>query len=85
VAQSIGISRPTVWRWKQRFAKSRVEGLLRDKTRKPGKAPIRRNHGTGGGVELRRAAAPGDPLNRSGDGQSDWHLGGFAVGQKSVM
>src|ERR1700756_382121 len=40
VAQSVGVSRPTVWRWQQRFAESGVEGLLRDKTRKPGKAPI---------------------------------------------
>src|SRR5438552_11379974 len=40
VAQSIGVSRPTVWRWQQRFAESGVEGLLCDKTRKPGKAPI---------------------------------------------
>jgi transposase len=40
VAQSIGVSRPTVWRWQQRYAESGVEGLLRDKTRKPGKAPI---------------------------------------------
>jgi transposase len=40
VAQSIGVSQPTVWRWQQRFAESGVEGLLRDKTRKPDKAPI---------------------------------------------
>jgi transposase len=40
IAQSIGVSRPTVWRWQQRFAESGIEGLLRDKTRKPGKAPI---------------------------------------------
>jgi transposase len=40
VAQSIGVSRPTVWRWQQRFAESGVEGLLRDNTRKPGKTPI---------------------------------------------
>ena len=40
VAQSIGVSRPTVWRWQQRFAESGVDGLLRDKTPKPGKAPI---------------------------------------------
>jgi transposase len=40
VAQNIGISRPTVWRWQQRFAEMGVEGLLRDKTRKPGKAAI---------------------------------------------
>ena len=40
VAHSVGVSRPTVWRWQQRFAESGVEGLLRDKTRKPGTAPL---------------------------------------------
>jgi transposase len=40
VAQSIGVSRPTVWRSQQRFAESGIDGLLRDRTRKPGKAPI---------------------------------------------
>jgi len=40
IAQKVGISRPMVWRWQQRFAEEGVEGLLRDKTRKPGKAPI---------------------------------------------
>jgi hypothetical protein len=30
VAQSIGVSRLTVWRWQQRFAESGIEGLLRD-------------------------------------------------------
>src|SRR5262252_7615180 len=40
VAQHVGIARPTVWRWQQRFAELGVEGLLRDQTRKPGKAPI---------------------------------------------
>jgi len=39
VAQRAGVSRPTVWRWQQRFAEAGVDGLLRDKTRKPGKAP----------------------------------------------
>ena len=28
VAQSIGVSRPTVWRWQQRFAESGIDGLL---------------------------------------------------------
>ena len=40
VAHSIGVSRPTVWRWQQRFAESGVEGLLRDKSRKPPKAGL---------------------------------------------
>jgi transposase len=40
VARQTGASRPSVWRWQQRFAEEGVEGLLRDKTRKPGKAPL---------------------------------------------
>jgi transposase len=40
VAALVGVSRPMVWRWQQRFAEEGVGGLLRDKTRKPGKAPI---------------------------------------------
>ena len=28
VAHSIGVSRPTVWRWQQRFAEARVSGIL---------------------------------------------------------
>ena len=39
VARRAGVSRPAVWRWQQRFAEAGVDGLLRDKTRKPGKAP----------------------------------------------
>ena len=37
VARRAGISRPAVWRWQQRFAEAGVDGLLRDKTSKPGK------------------------------------------------
>src|SRR5437764_15398765 len=40
VARQTAISRPAVWRWQQRFADEGVEGLLRDKTRKPGKKPL---------------------------------------------
>src|SRR5271168_3499544 len=42
VAQTISVSRPTVWRWQQRFAEAGAEGLLRDKTRKPAKRQFRR-------------------------------------------
>ncbi|MEM9063617.1 MAG: IS630 family transposase [Pseudomonadota bacterium] len=35
-----GTSKTTVWRWQERFAEAGVEGLLSDKTRPPGKAPI---------------------------------------------
>lgn len=40
VAHQVGVSRPTVWRWQQRFAEQGIDGLLRDKTRQPGKLPI---------------------------------------------
>src|SRR5215213_11927934 len=37
VARRAGISRPAVWRWQQRFTEAGVDGLLRDRTRRPGK------------------------------------------------
>jgi transposase len=39
VARRAGVSRPVVWRWQQRYAEESVDGLLRDKTRKPGPRP----------------------------------------------
>src|SRR3954449_9202522 len=35
-----GVSKPCVWRWQRRFMEAGVDGLLRDKTRKPGRAPV---------------------------------------------
>ena len=40
VAKRSGVSRPTVWRWQQRFAEEGLDGLLRDKTRPPGLTPV---------------------------------------------
>src|ERR671911_55641 len=40
VARRVGVGRPAVWRWQRRFAETGVDGLLRDATRKPGKAPL---------------------------------------------
>ena len=40
VARRASVSRPAVWRWQARYAEQGVEGLLRDKTRKPGRAPL---------------------------------------------
>src|SRR4051794_16042738 len=37
VARRAQISRPAGWRWQQRFAEAGVDGLLRDRTRRPGK------------------------------------------------
>lgn len=39
-AEMAGATRPAVWRWQQRFAEEGIDGLLRDKTRKPGKPPV---------------------------------------------
>ena len=40
IAKQVGVSRPMVWRWQQRFAEEGIEGLLRDKTRPPGIPPV---------------------------------------------
>jgi transposase len=40
VAHQAGVSRPAVWRWQQRYGEEGIDGLLRDKTRKPGRAPL---------------------------------------------
>ena len=40
VARRSGVSRPAVWRWQQRYAEQGIDGLLRDKTRKPGREPL---------------------------------------------
>jgi len=40
VAHRTAMSRPAGWRWQRRFAEQGVDGLLRDKTRPPGKAPV---------------------------------------------
>jgi transposase len=40
VARRAGVSRLAVWRWQHRFAEQGVDGLLRDKPRVLGKAPL---------------------------------------------
>src|SRR5512134_4195052 len=40
VARRARVGRPAVWRWQRRVAEAGVDGLLRDATRKPGKAPL---------------------------------------------
>src|SRR5512132_287564 len=40
IMRRAGVSKPSVWRWQRRFMEAGVDGLLRDKTRKPGKAPV---------------------------------------------
>jgi transposase len=40
VARRAGVSRPAVWRWQRRYGEEGIDSLLRDKTRKPGRAPL---------------------------------------------
>ena len=40
IARLVGVSRPSVWRWQRRFGESGVDVLLREPSRKPGKAPL---------------------------------------------
>jgi transposase len=40
VARLAGVSRPAVWRWQRHFTEGGVDRLLREGSRKPGKAPI---------------------------------------------
>ena len=40
IARTTGKSKPCVWRWQRRFADDGIDGLLRDKTRPPGRKPL---------------------------------------------
>ena len=40
IMRQIGKSKPCVWRWQERYVEEGVDGLLRDKTRPPGKKPL---------------------------------------------
>jgi hypothetical protein len=40
VVRRAGVSRAAVWRWQVRYAEQSVDGLLRDKTRKPGRVHL---------------------------------------------
>ena len=40
IMRAVGKSKTCVWRWQERFMAEGVEGLLHDKTRPPGIAPI---------------------------------------------
>jgi transposase len=62
IMRRCGLSKPVVWRWQERFMCEGVEGLLRDKTRKPGKAPLPPEK-VGEIVDLTLGAPPGEATN----------------------
>src|ERR1700730_11299495 len=60
-----GKSKPVVWTWQARFMAEGVEGLLRDKTRKPGKPPLPPNT-VQGVVDLALGPPPGESTHWTG-------------------
>src|SRR5215211_5127720 len=40
IMRQVGCAKATVWRWQARFMAAGVDGLLRDRSRPPGKAPL---------------------------------------------
>jgi transposase len=44
IMAATGTAKTTVWRWQERFLAEGVDGLLRDRTRPPGKAPVPETH-----------------------------------------
>ena len=65
VMRRSGLSKPAVWRWQERFMVEGVGGLLRDKTRKPGKAPLP-SEVVAQVVELTLADPPGETTHWTG-------------------
>ena len=43
IMREAGVAKTAVWRWQERFMQEGVDGLLRDKTRPPGKPPLPRD------------------------------------------
>jgi transposase len=40
IMRQVGCAKATVWRWQERFMEEGVDGLLRDRSRPPGKTPL---------------------------------------------
>jgi transposase len=40
IARRAGVAKPTVWRWRERFRAEGIAGLVREKSRPPGIAPL---------------------------------------------
>ena len=66
------LSKPVVWRWQERFMREGVDGLTRDKTRKPGKKPLPAAR-VQRVVDLALGPPPGEhPLDRANAGEGGW-------------
>src|SRR2546428_12609538 len=60
-----GRAKPVVWTWQARVMAEGLDGLLRDKTRKPGQAPLPAQTGPLG-IELGTLPPPGEGTHRAG-------------------
>ena len=65
IGRRAGLSRPSVRRWRERFVQEGVAGMLRDKSRKPGKAPLPTST-VDRVVELTLAEPPGEATHWTG-------------------
>ena len=60
-----GLSKPAVWRWQERFMHEGVDGLLRDRTRPPGK-PRLPDEAVRCVLNLTLSEPPGEAAHRTG-------------------
>jgi transposase len=65
IMRQVGCAKATVWRWQERFASEGVDGLLRDKSRPPGRAPLPKMV-VERVVELTLGEPPGDATHWTG-------------------
>jgi transposase len=65
IMREVGCAKATVWRWQERFAAEGVDGLLRDKSRPPGRTPLPRTV-VERVVELTLGEPPGEATHWSG-------------------
>jgi hypothetical protein len=74
IMRGTGRSKSVVWRWQERFMQEGVDGLLRDKTRPPGRRPLDvAVYRAGCRPDRPRSARRDDALDRRDDGQGGRH------------
>jgi hypothetical protein len=64
--RQVGCAKPTVWRWQERFRAAGLAGLLRDKSRPPGRAVVEQV------VDLTLGGPPGEATHCTGRAMAKW-------------
>jgi hypothetical protein len=80
VARRAGVSRTAVWRWQLRYGERGVDGLLHDKTRKPGRTPLSPRT-VAKVLELTCSAPPGEATHWTGRAMAK----AFGISLRSVQ